>query len=74
MDAGKMELVHLHTLPEGKVFLDTQGVGLLLKVTLAGQHFKHLCEDERQLYLLFNLSQSRQKKKKKSPGIAQISV
>lgn len=32
------------------------------KIDLERQHLKHLCEDERQLYFLFNLSQSRWKK------------
>lgn len=64
LEAGKMELLHLHTLPQGPAhFLDTQGAGLVLEVTLPRQHFKHQCEDERQLYLLFNLCLSPDKKK-----------
>lgn len=60
LEAGKMELVYLHTLPQGSAnFLGTQWVGLVLKLTLSRQHFKNLCEDQRQLYVLFNLSQSR---------------
>lgn len=52
LEAGKMKLAHLHTLPQGSAgFL----VGPVLKLTST----KNLCEDEGQPYLLFNLSQTK---------------